>query len=198
MKVLVTQSCPTLSDPTDCSPPGSSVYGILQVRILEWGCHFFLQGIFPTQGLNLGLSHCEQTLFQLSHQTLLTHHKSLINDTICYSEGRGSRLKIQKRWGEVIHYLVDQFWFNHSSHHIYIKREVLVLPPGRTKEMIYPSEVATDRWDWTQFCKHRSLEHNMITRVSTSAHLENALESWGSLLDTHRDETRIESILSYG
>ena len=34
--VLVTQSCPTLCDPTDCSPPGFSVHGILQVKILEW------------------------------------------------------------------------------------------------------------------------------------------------------------------
>ena len=34
--VLVAQSCPTLYDPTDCSPPGSSVHGILQARILEW------------------------------------------------------------------------------------------------------------------------------------------------------------------
>ena len=30
------QSCPTLEDPMDCSPPGSSVHGILQARILEW------------------------------------------------------------------------------------------------------------------------------------------------------------------
>ena len=34
--VLVTQSCPTLCDPKDCSSPGSSVHGILQARILEW------------------------------------------------------------------------------------------------------------------------------------------------------------------
>ena len=32
----VGQSCPTLCDPVDCSPPGSSVHGILQARILEW------------------------------------------------------------------------------------------------------------------------------------------------------------------
>ena len=32
----VAQSCPTLCDPVDCSPPGSSVHGILQARILEW------------------------------------------------------------------------------------------------------------------------------------------------------------------
>ena len=33
----VDQSCPTLSDPMDCSLPGSSVYGIFQARVLEWG-----------------------------------------------------------------------------------------------------------------------------------------------------------------
>ena len=32
----VAQSCPTLSNPMDCSPPGSSVHGILQARVLEW------------------------------------------------------------------------------------------------------------------------------------------------------------------
>ena len=32
------------------------------------GCHFLLQEIFPTQGLNLGLPHCRQTLYHLSHQ----------------------------------------------------------------------------------------------------------------------------------
>ena len=36
VKLLVTQSCPTLWGPMDCSPPGSSVHGILQPRILEW------------------------------------------------------------------------------------------------------------------------------------------------------------------
>ena len=36
MKVLVAQSCPTLCDPIDCSPPGSSVHRIFQARILEW------------------------------------------------------------------------------------------------------------------------------------------------------------------
>ena len=37
----VTQSCPTLSDPMDCSPPGSSVHGILQARVLECGAIAF-------------------------------------------------------------------------------------------------------------------------------------------------------------
>jgi len=33
----VAQLCPTLRDPVDCSPPGSSIYGIFQARVLEWG-----------------------------------------------------------------------------------------------------------------------------------------------------------------
>ena len=37
----VAQSCPTLSDPTDCSLPGSSVHGIFQARVLEWGAIAF-------------------------------------------------------------------------------------------------------------------------------------------------------------
>ena len=37
----VTQSCPTLRDPMDCSLPGSSVHGIFQARVLEWGAIAF-------------------------------------------------------------------------------------------------------------------------------------------------------------
>jgi len=37
----VAQSCPTLCDPMDCSLPGSSVHGILQARVLEWGAIAF-------------------------------------------------------------------------------------------------------------------------------------------------------------
>ena len=37
----VAQSCPTLSDPMDCSPPGFSVHGVFQARVLEWGAIAF-------------------------------------------------------------------------------------------------------------------------------------------------------------
>ena len=53
------------------SPPGSSVHGILQARILEWVAIPFSRGIFPTQGLNPGLLHCRQILYRLSHQESL-------------------------------------------------------------------------------------------------------------------------------
>ena len=46
----VAQSCPTLWDPMDCSLPGSSIHGIFQARVLEWGAIAF-------SGLWLGLSY---------------------------------------------------------------------------------------------------------------------------------------------
>ena len=39
----VTQLCPTLSDPMDCSLPGSSIHGIFQARVLEWGAIAFAE-----------------------------------------------------------------------------------------------------------------------------------------------------------
>ena len=59
---MLTQLCPTLCNPRDCSLPASSVHGDSPGRNTRVGCHALLQGIFPTQGSNLGLPHCGQTL----------------------------------------------------------------------------------------------------------------------------------------
>ena len=70
MKVLAFQSCPTLCNPMDCSPPGFSVHGILQARILESVAIPF--SILPNpHGWNSGLPYCRQILYHLSH-----HNKS--------------------------------------------------------------------------------------------------------------------------
>ena len=53
MEAKLLQSCLTLCDPVDCSPPSSSAHG----KNTGVGCHALLQGIFPTQGLNLHLLH---------------------------------------------------------------------------------------------------------------------------------------------
>ena len=67
MKVLVAQLCSTLRHSMDYSPPGSSVHRILS-KNAGVGCHFLLQGIFPTQGWIPGLLHCRQILYWLRHQ----------------------------------------------------------------------------------------------------------------------------------
>ena len=51
----VAQSCLTLCNPMNCSPPGSFVHGILKGRNTGMGCHSLLQGIFLTQGSNPSL-----------------------------------------------------------------------------------------------------------------------------------------------
>ena len=52
----------------DCRLPGSSVHGDFPDKNTGVGCYFLHQGIFPTQGSNLGLQRCGQTLYHLSHQ----------------------------------------------------------------------------------------------------------------------------------
>ena len=50
----VAQSCPTLSDPMDCSPPGSSIHGIFQARVPEWGDPNSIPGLGKPHGEGIG------------------------------------------------------------------------------------------------------------------------------------------------
>ena len=68
------QSCPTLSDPMDCSPPGSSIHGIFQARVLEWGAIAFsenqnsprqIQTVHVTLGYALGQRDLEHFLKEM-------------------------------------------------------------------------------------------------------------------------------------
>ena len=75
----VTQSCPTLCNPMDCNPPGSSVHGILQARILEGSCHALPQGVFLTQRSNPCLPHCRRIPYHLKNLNKCTsvHFRNL-------------------------------------------------------------------------------------------------------------------------
>ena len=66
--MLVVQLCPTLCDPMDSSPPGSSVHGDSPGKNTGVGYHALLQGILPTQGSNPGLLHCRRILYHLRYQ----------------------------------------------------------------------------------------------------------------------------------
>ena len=82
---LVVQSCLTVCDPMDCSPPGSSVHGNSSGKNTGVGCYVFLQGIFPTQGSNPGLPHYRQILYCLRHQGSLR-----ILEWVAYPFSRGT------------------------------------------------------------------------------------------------------------
>ena len=93
---LVTQSYPTLWDPMDCSLSGSSVHGDSPGKNTGVGFHALLQGILTTQGPNLGLPHCRQILYHLSHQgsahmvsKIMQHHPNHI--LVVTSESYASR-----------------------------------------------------------------------------------------------------------
>ena len=68
MLCLVAQSCPTLCDPMDCSPPGSSIHGDSPGKNTKVGCHALLQGIFPTQRVTPRLLPCRRILYRLRYQ----------------------------------------------------------------------------------------------------------------------------------
>ena len=70
----VVQSCPTLSDPMDCSLPGSSVHGIFQARVLEWGAIAF--SALPSNMVEIESSLVSSSLYQAlalwGHLNLMT------------------------------------------------------------------------------------------------------------------------------
>ena len=104
----VAQSCPTLHDPMD-------------TRLLRpWhflgkstgvGCHFLLQGIFPTQGLNPGLPHYRQTLYRLTQQG---SQKDSINSREKY-EGKLMKHVVFLGWKKYLtHYVLNSYLTNGS------------------------------------------------------------------------------------
>ena len=62
------QSCLSLCDPMDSSPPGSSVHGDSPGKNTRVDCHALLQGIFLMQGWNPDLPHCRRILYHLIYQ----------------------------------------------------------------------------------------------------------------------------------
>ena len=108
-KVKVAQSCPTL-----CNPMDYTVHGILQARILEWVAIPFSRGIFPTQGMNPGLLHCRQILYQLSHEG-----SPRIQEWVGYPFSRGSS---QPRSWTRVSSIAGGFltnWVIREAHHKY-------------------------------------------------------------------------------
>ena len=126
VRVLVTESCPTLWDPVDCSPPGSTVYGIPQGKNTGVACHSFLQWIFPTEGLNPGLPYWRQILHYLSHQI-----SSLITTCPC---------------------LISAFPNGHSGYHQKKKKNPQTTDAGEDAEKREPSCPVGGNVNWYSPC----------------------------------------------
>ena len=68
LNMLVAQSCLTLCNPMNCNPPGFSVLGFFQARILEWVAMPSFRGSSQPRDQTPVLLHCSQILYHLSHQ----------------------------------------------------------------------------------------------------------------------------------
>ena len=86
---LVAQLCPTLCNPVDCSPPGSSIHGDSPGKNTGVGRHALLQRIFLTQELNSHLLYHRQILYPLSclgspHPFIPGRKKIMLHTTECF------------------------------------------------------------------------------------------------------------------
>ena len=112
------------------------------------GCHFLLQGIFPTQGSNSGLPHCRQMLYHLSHQGSPLKGDPNINSPHSLSqEARKKLCLVQNK-------LQKQF-FTHIR--LQLPLQLFILPSlhsltGLLTQQEYPIE-----WIYTHFRRMRSL-----------------------------------------
>ena len=117
--MLVIQLCLTLYNPMDCSPPCSSVHG--KRKNTGAGCHSLLQGVFLTQGLNLGLPHCRQILYHLSHQG--SPYRNMQAAFSCSAATGKTLIFLSRRTVELIMQILTMNEYQKNELHIYIDLE---------------------------------------------------------------------------
>ena len=98
-------------NPMGYSLPSPTVHEIFRAKILEWSWHLVLQGIFPTQGLNLGLLHCRRILCCLSQLGSL-EPEARINKCVCSASGQALPKLPYQKWSANSHCInSDKFKF---------------------------------------------------------------------------------------
>ena len=98
--VWYAQSCPTLCNPTDCGPPGSSVHGIFQARILEWVAICSSRGSSPPRDW----THFCCVSCIAEDCLLLSHWWSPICSNRCWCHhSLSEKCKSRPQWGAILH-----------------------------------------------------------------------------------------------
>ena len=160
---LVTQLCPTLYDPMDCSLPSSSVHGDSPGKSTRVGCHALLQGIFPTQGLNPGLLHCRWIFYHLSHQG-----SPRILEGVAYPFSRGSSWP--RSWTGV-YCIAGRFFTNWNIREVKVIVISFTLTDSNMKISLFP--LSSIHWythiDTCEIDLNRGLEKEMATHSSVLA-----------------------------
>ena len=93
------QSCLTLSDPMDCSPPGSTIHGIFQARVLEWGAIAFSEECSNYDTIAL-ISHASKVMLKILQARLQQYVNHELPDVQAgFRKGKGTRDQIANiRW----------------------------------------------------------------------------------------------------
>ena len=152
MHAKLLQLCLTLCDPMDCSLPVSSVLGDYPGKNTGVGCHDLLQVIFPTQGSNLGLPHCRQTLCHLSHQgisqfssvQLLSHVRLFVTPGIAAHQ---ASLSITNTQSSLRLTSIESVM---PSSHLILCRPLLLLPPIPHSIRVFSNQ-STLRMRWPKY-----------------------------------------------
>ena len=120
VKVKVAQSCPTLGDPMGWGPPGSSVHGILQARILEWEAVSFFRGSSQPRA-RTQVSHIAGGFLTDSHRGS-PHFKRMTFGLVhgddperCYREGGGRGIHVWERMYTRPWWIHVNVWLNQYS-----------------------------------------------------------------------------------
>ena len=114
----VVQSCPTPSDPMDCSPPGSSIHGIFQARVLEWGAIAFpislLDHLFITRHTEEITSQMKQSLGWGPKQRGLCGGPSVLVEFGTWHGGKGKGLagNSEALWAPPLRFSFFLFWLH--------------------------------------------------------------------------------------
>ena len=116
---LIAQSCLTLCDPLDCSPPGSSVHGILQARILAWVAMPSPPGDLPDQGIKPGSPALQGDFLLLSHQGNSGDNATTGRSGACEGGARGQRRDraAQRENSHVVLHFVARLLSGRSERH---------------------------------------------------------------------------------
>ena len=123
----VAQSCPTLSDPMDRSPPGSSIHGIFQARVLEWGaiasCHYYPnlpEGCYLFSGLPWWFSPGNLPAMRETWVRSLGWEDPLKESMTTYSNILASKIPMDRgAWQATVHGVAkSQAWQNHRGQQV--------------------------------------------------------------------------------
>ena len=139
------------------------------------GCHFLLQGIFPTQESNLGLQHCRQMLYHLSHQGSPTITILVKNSYFAYLDKKLTMAPTVSGWPRP---KVDNLRINESMIYVRVspfsrRKEIIRIelaypePPGKITSK--PSQ-GTSRWSSGRLCASNAGCPGSIPGQGTRSH----------------------------